>query len=118
MQERLASGDIQCFLVSGGILLGSSWAKMSRLTVPLNPLRGSLRRLRSPGETADQLKHRDAALESRAPRVFVIVAAPILWTLRMVGHSFLREAIRARLIRLSLRGRLEPPCFLRRIGYL
>src|ERR1700730_2860769 len=75
MQERLASGDIQCFLVSGGILLGSSWAKMSRLTVPLNPLRGSFRRLRSPGETADQLKHRDAALESRAPCVFVIVTA-------------------------------------------
>jgi hypothetical protein len=117
MQERLASGDIQCFLVSGGILLGSSWAKMSRLTVPLNPLRGSLRRLRSPGETADQLKHRDAALESRALH-FRDRGRPILWTVRMVGHSFLREAICARLIRLSLRGRLEPPCFLRRIGYL
>ena len=70
MQERLASGNIQCCLVSAGILLGSSWAKMSRLTVPLNPLRGSFQRLRSPGETADQLKHRDAALESRAPLRF------------------------------------------------
>jgi hypothetical protein len=43
---------------------------MSRPTVPLNPPRGSFRRLRGPGETADQLKHRDAALESRAPLRF------------------------------------------------